>query len=600
MKFSALLAFAALASAASAQVLNVPDGLNTYNAGTSTTPWPTTAGLRQYIYDTTHFTNAGVTGPITINRMRFRAADTIRNLGGHAYSNVTARLGNAAVDYLAMTAAYATNRGVMGPTSAPMTVTTLPVSGTWTNDTVIDIDLAANGAAFTYDPTLGVDLLVEITIPTAPVPATNMPAIACSSTTANGRGQRSAGSIAGPGALSGFVPIIKFDFTGPGGYTAPSGSWVEMVGGGCGQQAQSFYEFTDFIGDSFDLRNGKSLLLTPDNQAAPNFYAVTSGSTLPDLSVTALGGAADSVADDAIVNETPGFTFNFPGGSTTTFSVDTNGAVWLGANTLSDNSITVLEFRNSMARLAPAWFDHHCGRNTTTHPTSGLYVNTDLSGGAGNGVTYATWYEVGQFNAAQPAANVNTFQIAIFENGNVEMRYGAMSGMLGGAVLTGFSRGGTVAVPCTDPGERELANGGSFSTTPEGTQSALSLLPSIRPFLSTGAPAALTHTVTNFPALTLIGAVVTDFAILPPGIPLPFGAAGCVQTVVTPTVLDLIVLPGASWTTVPFNLPVGSSPNAGGWMGADIYTQAVTLEDLGGGAISTHSSNTIKLHLGLL
>jgi hypothetical protein len=597
----ALVALGAAVDAVHAQVLTIPDTQNTFNAGTSGVPF--SVGRRQFIYDTSHFTAAGVTGPITINTLRFRGQDGVKNLGGNVYTGVIAQLGTAAVDYLTMSTTFATNRGVMGLPTAPLTITTQPLSGAWTNDTWITIDLAANGAAFTYDPTLGQDLLVELQIPTAPVPATNLPATACSSTTANGRAQRLSATTltATTGALSGFASVIELDFAGPGGYSAPTGSWVENRGAGCGQQAQSFYQFTSFIGDSFGLRNGRSLTMIPDNPTAPSFYVVSGGTTLPDLSPAALGPNAPNTGDDGIIVETPGYTFNFPGGSTTVFNVDLNGAVFLGTG-LSDNSPTVLEFRNTTARLAAAWFDHHCGRNITTNPGSGLYVNTDLSGGPGNGVTYVTWNQTGQFNAAQPGANVNTFQIVIQESGIVEFRYGAMDGMLGNAVLTGFSRGGTSAAPCVDPGNRDLEVDNNFVTMAEGTFGAMTLGPSARPYLSVpsiGPALNLTHTVSNIPAGQIAVALLVDFGAFAPGIPLALSVApGCLQTVIAPAMLDITFAPAtASWTTLPLTLPLGTSANAGGWMGAALYTQAVSLDGTTG---ETRSSNALKLNLGLL
>lgn len=175
--------------------------------------------------------------------------------------------------------------------------------------------------------------------------------------------------------------------------------------------------------------------------------------------------------------------FRFPGGATNKFDVDLNGAVFLGTG-VSDSTPSILEFRSETARLAAAWFDHHCGRNVTTHPGSGLYVNTDLSGGPGNGVTYVTWKETGQMNVVQPGANVNTFQIVMHESGMVEFRYGAMTGMLGAAVFNGFSRGGTVSAPCVDPGNRDLGVDNNFVTMREGTVGALTLAPSARSYLS--------------------------------------------------------------------------------------------------------------------
>ncbi|MBK8101661.1 MAG: hypothetical protein IPK26_31655 [Planctomycetes bacterium] len=596
-----ILLLALTAAVAQAQTLTIPDTQNTFNAGTSTTPWSTTAGLKQYIYDTSHFTNAGVIGPITINRLRFRAADGVRNQGGHTWAGVTVQLGTAAVDHLAMTTTYATNRGTMGPLSAPMAVTSLPVNGTWTNDTYIDIDLAANGAAFSYDPTLGSDLLIEIILPAAPTPTTNLAAVACSSTTANGRGQRCAGTIAGPGTLSGFVPVIKMDFVGPGGYTAPQGSWVENKGAGCGGQAQSFYQQWNFIGDGFDLRGGKSLTLFPDNPTTPSVYTVVGGTNAVDLSATALGGAVDSVGDDSVVTETPGFTFNFPGGSTTAFSACTNGFVWLGTNTVTDLSPSMLEFFNSMARVCMIWKDLHAGRNVTTNPTSGMYINTDLSGGAGNGVTYVTWLEIGEFSVAAAGYSVNTFQCVFQENGTIDMRWGAMNGIQGNFCITGFSRGGTTTVLAVDPGNRDLSHETPFTTAAEGTQAGMTLVPSIRPVLGVPTGFTLTHTLANMPATAAIAAVLLDFTHVAPGTPLPLGNPGCLQSILVPNTLDMVFSPiPAPWTTIGLPLPLGTSPDAGGWMGAQLYTQGVTLNIDGMGNLSTSSSNAIKLVLGLL
>ncbi|MBL8725753.1 MAG: hypothetical protein JNK49_17045, partial [Planctomycetes bacterium] len=120
----ALIAAGAVVDTAAAQLLTSPDTQNTANSGTSGVPFA--VGRKQYIYDTSHFTAAGVTGPITINRLRFRGADGVKNLGGHVYTGITAQLGTAAVDYLAMSTTFATNRGVMGTATPALTVTTQP------------------------------------------------------------------------------------------------------------------------------------------------------------------------------------------------------------------------------------------------------------------------------------------------------------------------------------------------------------------------------------------------------------------------------------------------------------------------------------------
>lgn len=92
-KFSiAAMCLAALAGVARSQQIVVPLNCAFANPGISGLTWRTTAFKFQMVYDNTLFTGNGVTGPITINRLRFRAEDGEANLGGQAYTNVSVRL----------------------------------------------------------------------------------------------------------------------------------------------------------------------------------------------------------------------------------------------------------------------------------------------------------------------------------------------------------------------------------------------------------------------------------------------------------------------------------------------------------------------------
>ena len=596
-----------LTSVIAAQQLLVPDSQNFVNSGTTTAAWPTSAlgGRVQWCYDTTHFTNAGVTGPITINRLRFRAADGSRSLGGQVFTGVIVQLGNAALDHAALSTTYALNQGTMGPASVPMMITMAPVSGAVPNDYVVDIDLVANGASFIYNPTLGNDLLIDFTFTVGALPATNLVSQATSSVIGQ-RGRRCAGTLAGPGALSAFAAAIMIDFAGPGGYTAPSGSHVEAVGHPCNTSAQSFYQA--FGTEPFDLRGSpnKSLLLTPDSSVAPTKYTVTAGSTPVDFSPTALGLGLPDISDEGVITVTPGFTYNFPGGSTTTFSAAANGYVWLGTNVLSDFSPTVLEVTNQMARMMPYWNDHHGGRNVLTHPGCGMYINTDLSGGPGNGVTYVTWKDVGEFAGPTTigGVSVNNFQCVLFENGNCEFRYGSMTGWLRGSGITGFSRGGTVALPAADSGSRDLSVEVPFMTVAEGAAGSLPLRLTVNLRASLGVPTAVNqiHTISNMPAATTAQAYIFySFAQQAPAGLLPLAAPGCELSLgPTPALWSSsVVLPGATFTDTGVLLPLGTSPIAGGFMGMVYYTQGVTL-DWDGFVFTLKSTNTLRHTLGLL
>lgn len=599
-----------LASTLAAQTLTVPEMLNFAGTGSTTAGFPTAAagGRVQWCYDTTHFTNAGVTGPITINRLRMRAADGHRNPGGQAYTGVTVQLGNAAVDHASVVGAYASNRGVMGPVSSPMSFSLLPVEGTVPNGYLLDIDLAAVGASFTYDPTSGSDLLIEFVFPSGALPTTNMPAVSTSNV-AGQRARRISGTLAGPGTTSVFGAVMEFDFAGPGGYTAPNASRVVSVGAACGATAQSFYQI--FGNEDIDLQGGpsNSLLLTPNDPLNPTSYTVTSGTTAVDVSPAALGAGAPDISDEGVVSHTPGFTFNFPGGSTTTIAAAVNGYVWLGGSTASDFSPTVAEVLNQPARLIPFWNDHHAGRNTTTHPGSGLYVNTDTSGGPGNAVTYVTWKEIGEWWSGTigtnnaPGFSVNTFQVAIFENGNVEYRYGTFTGWRRGTGIVGFARGGTVAAPAVDPGSRDLSDEVPFATAPESGTAALRLSVNVRPSLTVPTGTTLIHTLSNMNAATTAQAfVVLSFAQQAPGTALPLGGPGCLLGLggsFIDTLSMSAVLPGTTFTDGGILLPLGTSPNAGGLMGVDFFTQGITL-DWDGANWALYSSNTLKHTLGLL
>ena len=106
-----------------------------------------------------------------------------------------------------------------------------------------------------------------------------------------------------------------------------------------------------------------------------------------------------------------------PNGPVTAIRACTNGFVWLDGftadNDLSPSLGDLLAHPSPSGRLAPFWTDLHCGRNTTTHPNSGLHVRTDTSGGPGNAVCYVTWLNVGNFQSATPGGLTHTFQCVL-------------------------------------------------------------------------------------------------------------------------------------------------------------------------------------------
>lgn len=160
-------AMAALTCTLSAQVLVAPTGYDVLEGGTNNTfPWSRgTASMRiQFCYDSSNFTNGGVTGITMINRMRFRAdavAATTSWAGG-TWPRVTIDMSTAATDFLGVTTTFASNHGLDRVTvlDGPVTVSGgtgngAGIPGPW----YIDIALSR---PFLYDPSSGNDLLVDI------------------------------------------------------------------------------------------------------------------------------------------------------------------------------------------------------------------------------------------------------------------------------------------------------------------------------------------------------------------------------------------------------------------------------------------------------
>jgi PKD repeat protein len=155
-----LTAAAALAAASLAQTIVIPNGLAAAEGASSTAyPWGRgNAQIRvQYVYDSSHFTAQGVTIPILINRLRYRANGATA-VAGYTYGAATVQMSTAAVDYTAPSATFASNHGLDLATvySGPVTVST--PAGTTPNSYYVDLPITP----FLYDPSGGNDLCVDM------------------------------------------------------------------------------------------------------------------------------------------------------------------------------------------------------------------------------------------------------------------------------------------------------------------------------------------------------------------------------------------------------------------------------------------------------
>lgn len=178
MNCSILLATLSLAAIATAQITVVVPNGTAATEGNSSNAFPWGRGItgsleHQSLYDSTNFTNQGITYPILISRLRYRANGGATSVGG-TYGACTVEMATAAVDALTPSTTFAAN---LGPNLAqvyagPVTVaaTTAQTPGQWS----VDIPLSSN---FLYDPTAG-DLVIFAHIPPpAQSPITGTPSL---------------------------------------------------------------------------------------------------------------------------------------------------------------------------------------------------------------------------------------------------------------------------------------------------------------------------------------------------------------------------------------------------------------------------------------
>jgi hypothetical protein len=221
-KLSFLLT-AALAATASAQIA-VPAIFADAEGGTSGNIWRAGTNRVQCVYSGNDFDSRGIGHPISINNIEWRLAGGLLGAAVN-YPSVEIYLQQSANGHAAISTTFASNRTVAHPTTPNYAgaVNVNTASGTTPNDWVINLPLTNS---FTYYPDQS-DLLLEIVILAAPVPATassmscgfNVAAHACNSV-------RSVGSTTAlTGTLSAFAPVVRLGYTDvPGGASGDYGS----------------------------------------------------------------------------------------------------------------------------------------------------------------------------------------------------------------------------------------------------------------------------------------------------------------------------------------------------------------------------------------
>ncbi|MFY9343052.1 MAG: discoidin domain-containing protein [Planctomycetota bacterium] len=318
-----------------------------------------------------------------------------------------------------------------------------------------------------------------------------------------------------------------------------------VLGQGCIRSLASFYELFATAA-AFDLANS-SLTMIPSVTG----YIVLSGTSsyLPPSA----GATALALTDNSQLAVTLSAPFAYPGGSTTSLMVCSNGfvSVATGNGTGTTPSATTM-----LAASQTGWWAWH---NYNPAAVGSGQVKFEQVGA----IAFVTWDGVYDSGGTSPA-NANTLQFQ-FDTGSgaVHLVFQGMSG-LGNGHLVGYSPGGA----SVNPGNTDLSAALPGTIVLGGSDILpLTLAGGTRPVI--GNPWTLN--VTNVPATGTLG--VEIFGVADPNIPdLGFlGAPGCPSRA-SLDVLNVWLVAGAShsYTWVLPNVPA--------IVGVHVYTQAAVLQ----------------------
>jgi len=493
--------------------------------------WRGTLNRVQCLYDTSHFTDQGTQTRMVIDELEWRMAGGGVQNQNH-YPLVHLYMGYSEHDHAAAVTDFASNYHLGQQTlvySGPVTVEM--GWGISPNRHAVRVPLST---PFVYDPTLGRDLVLEIEIaapPYTPAPpgvANNV--VSSSFDVAQHRANtiRSLGTnSATVGVQSAFCPVVRFGYI-----EDPDTASHEPYGSGCYEDRASFYEL--FPGTGFDL-NGAGATATTSIRLTPasGGFAVGSGTNAwhtPSSAPLALGD------DTRVVYALPS-TFAWPGGTTGSLSICSNGFV------APNNAVGPSPYVPTAAGLLAANEPRFCLAWTDLNPSPATGGGTVHADTVGNTVV-VTWLNVWVFGTA--GAHTATMQLVIdCGTGAVEYRWQGCSLTL--ATLVGWSPG-TGGV---DPGSRDLDDV-PFVCAPD--REAMRLTASPRPILGQ----TIGYEATNVDANAQAAILLMGLDDVDPGIDLDFaGMPGC--RLYTPFfhTPNMILSPGVA--TLGYTLPVTAS-----------------------------------------
>ena len=359
-----------------------------------------------------------------------------------------------------------------------------------------------------------------------------------------------------------------------GGYNGASGSFQLDVNGptfvpaasvpygaGCYRLSKAFYE--EFPAGVFDLASS-GMRLAYD--AAGSYVASAAGSYVaPTAAATIL-----TLADDASVSVALASPLAYPGGTTSTLEVCSNGFVSAGPGNGSAYTPTASGWHGSPQARWGCWHDFN-----PAAAGSGKVKFEQIGS-----TSYVTWDGVHSYGTTSPA----TFQLQFHRpSGNVTFAWGSVA-IAGNGWLVGFA----AAQPNADVGSRDLSATlpGTFTT------STLNLLPltltSTPPILGS----TLTFTTTNVSPTAGVAIQVLSPIRVDPGVDLAaLGMPGCAQYA---TLASPYTIPVAG-STATYSMIVPPVPSL---MGYRMFGQTIGFA-IGANIAGMVTSNGVALTLGV-
>lgn len=326
---------------------------------------------------------------------------------------------------------------------------------------------------------------------------------------------------------------------------------VTEFGTGCGGALSSYYE-RFLTTPSIDLSNQSIRMF--NNGAG---YVVAANSGTPFVAPSA-GAINLGLGDDTEGTVTLSAPFSFPGGSTTSLTVGSNGHVATASNgAATDFTPTPAEFLGWSNPTWAVWRDFICN-------ASGNVKFEEVGG-----VAYITWDNVIGYQGTAPGTTPSTFQFQFFlASGDVAIAFQSMDtvSISGYAGAEGWIVGYSGPGASLDPGSIDLSTAPGFAINGVDFPS-LALATNGLPTVGN---AAFGYTVSYVQPLLPLAFVFFGTTAVDPGIPLAaIGMPGCFSY--SSADLGSLTAPVVAGTgTLPFAIPANPA-----LVGASLTAQAL-------------------------